>query len=178
MLKDILIIDGYNVIFAWPELKKLSRESLEHARLTLRGQLMNFCKYKGYEGILVFDGKYTATPASVEELAKGFFEVYTDDGDTADSYIEREVFLRKGKYTNVYVVTSDGDEQNQILGSGGLRIPARELYNDIRLAKAEERKQYTHNHHRDHMRIRRNELGDLLDPTVAEKLEAIRRGNK
>lgn len=84
------------------------------------------------------------------------------------------MFLRKGKYTNVYVVTSDGDEQIKFLVRG-TEDTRRELYNDIRLAKAEERNQYTHNHHRDHMRIRRNELGDLLDPTVAEKLEAIRR---
>ena len=56
------------------------------------------------------------------------------------------MFLRKGKYTNVYVVTSDGAEQNQILGSGGLRIPARELQNMIRIAKEEERLQYAHEH--------------------------------
>ena len=105
-------------------------------------------------------------------------EVYTDDGETADSFIEREVFLRQGKYTNVYVVTSDGAEQNQILGSGGLRIPARELQNDMRLAKQEERLQYTHKHHRDQMVLRRNEVYDHLDPDVAKKLEAIRRGTK
>ena len=132
MLKDILIVDGYNVIFAWQSLKKLANESL----------------------------------------------VYTDDGETADSFIEREVFLRQGKYTNVYVVTSDGAEQNQILGSGGLRIPARELQNDMRLAKQEERLQYTHKHHRDQMVLRRNEVYDHLAPDVAEKLEAIRRGTK
>ena len=94
------------------------------------------------------------------------------------SFSEREVFLRQGKYTNVYVVTSDGAEQNQILGSGGLRIPARELQNDMRLAKQEERLQYTHKHHRDQMVLRRNEVYDHLDPDVAKKLEAIRRGTK
>ena len=124
MLKDILIVDGYNVIFAWQSLKKLANESLEHARMELRNQLLNYGKFKGYEVILVFDGKYTKSIASIEEITKGFIEVYTDDGETADSFIEREVFLRQGKYTNVYVVTSDGAEQNQILGSGGLRIPA------------------------------------------------------
>ena len=187
MLKDILIVDGYNVIFAWQSLKKLANESLEHARKAyfgvdtdeeLRNQLLNYGKFKGYEVILVFDGKYTKSIASIEEITKGFIEVYTDDGETADSFIEREVFLRQGKYTNVYVVTSDGAEQNQILGSGGLRIPARELQNDMRLAKQEERLQYTHKHHRDQMVLRRNEVYDHLDPDVAKKLEAIRRGTK
>lgn len=168
MLKDILIVDGYNVIFAWQSLKKLANESLEHARMELRNQLLNYGKFKGYEVILVFDGKYTKSIASIEEITKGFIEVYTDDGETADSFIEREVFLRQGKYTNVYVVTSDGAEQNQILGSGGLRIPARELQNDMRLAKQEERLQYTHKHHRDQMVLRRNEVYDHLDPDVAE----------
>lgn len=62
MLKDILIVDGYNVIFAWTHLKKLAHESLEHARMELRDRLLNYGKFKGYEVILVFDGKYTKNP--------------------------------------------------------------------------------------------------------------------
>jgi len=177
MLKDILIVDGYNVIFAWTHLKKLAHESLEHARMELRDRLLNYGKFKGYEVILVFDGKYTKSGGSVEAITSGFLEVYTEDGETADSFIEREVFLRKGKYTNVYVVTSDGAEQNQILGSGGLRIPARELQNMVRIAKAEERLQYAHEHRRDQFSLRRNEVGGLLSPEVAEKLEKLRRGH-
>jgi len=148
MLKDILIVDGYNVIFAWTHLKKLAHESLEHARMELRDKLLNYGKFKGYEVILVFDGKYTKSGGSVEVITNGFIEVYTDDGETADSFIEREVFLRKGKYTNVYVVTSDGAEQNQIL-----------------------------EHRRDQFTLRRNEVGGLLSPEVAEKLEKLRRGH-
>mgnify|MGYP003620275686 CR=1 FL=1 len=178
MTKDILIIDGYNVIFAWTYFKKLAHHNLEHARIELRNQLLNYGKYKGFEVILVFDGLINGNFGSSEYITKGFLEIYTAEGETADSYIEREVYSRKGKYTNVYVVTSDGAEQNQILGSGGLRVPARELQNNIRLAKEEERRQYTHNHYRDDMRIRRNELGDLLDPKVAAQLEEIRRGIK
>lgn len=176
MLKDILIVDGYNVIFAWAHLNKIANESLEHARMELRNQLLNYGKFKGYEVILVFDGKYTKDAASIESIARGFIEVYTDDGETADAFIEREVFLRKGKYTNVYVVTSDGAEQNQILGSGGLRIPARELQNDMNIAKQEERLQYTHKHHRDQVVLSRNEVYDHLSPDIAEKLDALRKG--
>ena len=71
MLKDILIVDGYNVIFAWAQLKKIANESLEHARMELRNQLLNYGKFKGYEVILVFDGKYTKDTASIESIAKG-----------------------------------------------------------------------------------------------------------
>ena len=93
MLKDILIVDGYNVIFAWTHLKKLAHESLEHARMELRDRLLNYGKFKGYEVILVFDGKYTKSGGSIESITSGFIEVYTEDGETADSFIEREVFF-------------------------------------------------------------------------------------
>ena len=87
MREDILIVDGYNVIFAWPELKKISKSSLEHARSRIKHMLQNYGKHKGYRVILVFDGKY-AHPGSAEEfITDDFLEVYTADGETADSYI-------------------------------------------------------------------------------------------
>ena len=94
MLKDILIVDGYNVIFAWTHLKKLANESLEHARMELRDRLLNYGKFKGYEVILVFDGKYTKSGGSVEAITSGFLEVYTEDGETEDSCIfaERQIY--------------------------------------------------------------------------------------
>lgn len=67
MREDILIVDGYNVIFAWPELKKISKSSLEHARSRIKHMLQNYGKHKGYRVILVFDGKY-AHPGSAEEF--------------------------------------------------------------------------------------------------------------
>lgn len=179
-MREILIVDGYNVIFAWPELKALSKESLEHARLQLKDTLQNYGHHKGYLVILVFDGKYSLSNASIEELSPNFIQVFTADGETADSFIEKEVFQRKTKHNTIYVVTSDGAEQNQVLGSGGLRIPARELKRDIEIAKKEERRMYKGHHERHSMTIRRNELGSLLDEQVAAKLEEIRlnRGEK
>ncbi len=177
-MKDILIVDGYNVIFAWPELKALSAKSLEHARLELKNQLLNYGHHKGFLVILVFDGQYATATPSEEYITKTFLEVFTSEGVTADSYIEKEVFERKGKYTNVYVVTSDGAEQNQILGSGGLRIPARELREQIKLAKKEERRLYQDVHRRDQVRIQRNELGSLLDEEIVAKLDKIRLNKK
>lgn len=176
MRKDILIVDGYNIIFAWPDLKQLSNESLEHARLELRHRLLNFGKHKGYIVILVFDGKYAPQGGSVTAITDDFVEVFTGQHETADSYIEREVFSRKGLYTNVYVCTSDGEEQHQILGFGGLRMSARELKEEIRRDKEEERKHYNHHHIRDTKQLQRNEIFSNLSPEVAEALEALRRG--
>ena len=89
-------------------LKKLAHESLEHARMELRDRLLNYGKFKGYEVILSLTVSIQNPEAPLNPWPSGFIEVYTEDGETADSFIEREVFLRKGKYTNVYVVTSDG----------------------------------------------------------------------
>lgn len=176
MKKDILIVDGYNVIFAWQDLKSLSKESLEHARLELRHRLLNYGSYKGYKIILVFDGKHAPFTADEQRISADFIEVFTGTHETADAYIEREVFSKKGQYKTIYVVTSDGEEQSQILGFGGLRISARELRHEMDLSKQEERKRYTGHHRRDAMRLQRNELGANIDGKVAEKLERIRRG--
>lgn len=176
MRKDILIVDGYNIIFAWSDLKALSKESLEHARLELRHRLQNYGKYKGYIVILVFDGNQVAHVSEAETISADFVEVFTAAHETADSYIEKEVFKRKGTYRNIYVSTSDGDEQSQVLGFGGLRITAKELQSDIRQAKAEERRHYEGHRQGDMHSLQRNELGGLLDESVAEALEKIRRG--
>ena len=178
MNKDILIIDGYNVIFSWIDLQSLANESLEHARLQLRDILLNYGKYKGYFIILVYDGQYAHTMPKEEYITDDFIEVYTSPGLTADSYIEKKVFDEKGQYKHIYVVTSDGAEQTQILGSGGLRIPARELWRMVQLSKEEERNHYKNDHTRDAVQIKRNELGSLLDTSISEKLEKIRRGLK
>lgn len=177
MKKDILIVDGYNVIFAWPELKVLSDQSLEHARLHLRELLQNYGRHQGFLVILVFDGTYAAVTASVTELSPDFLEIYTGEEETADSFIEREVFQRKDHYDHVYVVTSDGAEQHQVLGSGGLRIPARELRHNVQLAKKEE-KAYYHESGVKGVPMVRNEVAGLVPDDVAAKLEALRRSKK
>ena len=153
MKKDILIVDGYNVIFDWADLKSLSKESLEHARLELRHRLLNYGTYKGYKIILVFDGKHAPFAADEQRISADFIEVFTGTHETADAYIEREVFSKKG-----------------------LRISARELRHQMELAKQDERKRYTGYHQRDAMTLQRNELGAHIDGDVAEKLERMRRG--
>lgn len=178
MRKDVLIVDGYNVIFAWQDLKKLSQESLEHARLELRHRLLNFGKFRGLIIILVFDGRHHMPGSEVEHITKDFTEVFTSTHETADAFIEREVWSRKKTFRNIYVCTSDGDEQHQILGFGGLRMSARELNDAIRIAKKEEQRHYKHRHTGDMVQLQRNELGSMLRGDVAEKLERMRRGEE
>lgn len=171
-MKDILVVDGYNVIFGWGDLQNISRNSLEDARFALQEILQNYAHYKGYEVILVFDGKKTGVGGSEERISNTFLTVYTANGETADSYIERCVVEKQDRFTNIFVVTSDNAEQHQILGSGGLRIPVREMMADIKRAKCDEQRFYNGPLPNT---ISRNELAGLVDESIAEKLEALRR---
>ena len=123
---DYLLVDGYNVIFAWDELNKIAQENLDAAR----SQLINtMCSYQGYDGselILVFDAY--KVPGKHREVEKYYniSIVYTSEAETADSYIERVSHELSGKH-RVRVATSDGLEQMIILGSGAMRISASEL---------------------------------------------------
>ena len=175
--EQILIVDGYNVIFSWPELKKLSKQSLEHARMRLADMLQNYGRHKGYSVILVFDGKYAMNAeAFTERLADDFMRVYTTEGETADSFIERTVYELKVSYKTVSVCTSDYAEQIQVLGSGALRVSSRELKARVERAKLDEKKYYVGFRKGAATKLNRNEFGKHLDGEVADKWEGIRRG--
>ena len=118
---EYLLVDGYNIIFAWEELAALARRDFGAARLDI---LANFQAFKKVELILVFDAyKVPNNPGSVERY-KGIHVVYTKEAETADAYIER-VTYEIGRKHRVRVATSDGLEQMVILGHGALRISAR-----------------------------------------------------
>ncbi|MDD2647448.1 MAG: TetM/TetW/TetO/TetS family tetracycline resistance ribosomal protection protein [Eubacteriales bacterium] len=133
-LKEYLIVDGYNIIFAWDELKKLSEKSLQDARQSLMDILANYKGYYPRETILVFDAYKVAGNTGSKEEYKGITVVYTKESETADSYIEKTVY-DIGRKARVYVATSDGPEQMMILGSGALRVPSSELYGDVKKAR-------------------------------------------
>lgn len=132
--KEYLLVDGYNIIFAWDELKKDARESLDFARNNLIHRLCNYQGYAGVEIILVFDAyKVKKNPGSVEKH-RNISVVYTKEAETADTYIER-VSHELSKKHRVRVATSDGAEQMIILGGGALRIPAAAFHKEIRDAE-------------------------------------------
>ncbi|MBP5432764.1 TetM/TetW/TetO/TetS family tetracycline resistance ribosomal protection protein [Ruminococcus sp.] len=123
---DYLLVDGYNIIFSWEDLKKIAEDNLDAAR----GELINrMCNYQGYAGcelILVFDAyKVKGKHRDVEKYCN-INIVYTKESETADTYIER-VTHTLSKDHRVRVATSDGVEQMIILGNGAMRISASEF---------------------------------------------------
>ena len=128
--EEILLVDGYNIIFAWEELKKLSQENLEAARQQLMDILCNYSGMTGKNVILVFDAyRVQGNPGSVEKYAN-IFVVYTKEAQTADAYIEKTTYGAKGS-ARIRVATSDGPEQAIVLGNQALRVSAREFEREV-----------------------------------------------
>ncbi len=120
---EYVLVDGYNIIFAWEDLKLLARDSLDMARSRLINLLRNYQGFRQCPVIVVFDAyKVKGNPGSVEHFG-GLSVVYTKEAETADMYIEK-VTHELGKKHRVRVATSDGLEQIIILGHGALRVPA------------------------------------------------------
>ena len=127
---EYLLVDGYNIIFAWDELNALSKESLDAARHKLMDIL---CNYQGFQKcvlILVFDAyRVPGSPGSIEQY-HNIHVVYTKEAETADMFIER-VTHEIGRNRRVRVATSDGMEQVIILGHGALRVSARMFHEEV-----------------------------------------------
>jgi predicted RNA-binding protein with PIN domain len=135
-LPEYLLVDGYNIIFAWDELKLLAEESLQAARQSLADILSNYRGYRDCEVILVFDAyKVKGNPGSVEHY-KNIHIVYTKEAETADAYIEKASYQMRKQY-RVRVATSDGMEQLIILGHGAQRVPARIFYTEVMHTRTE-----------------------------------------
>ena len=134
--KEYLLVDGYNIIFAWDSLKALAQNSLDHAREVLMNRLMNYQGYRKCEVILVFDA-YKCKGHGEETVPHGNITVvYTREAETADSYIER-VSKKLIRGARVRVATSDALEQLIILGNGAIRISAREFEAEMNAVEAE-----------------------------------------
>ena len=132
---DYLIIDGYNLIFAWDELRALSDVDLSHARDTLIHLLSNYRGFKRCNIILVFDAyKRKDNEGSVTECG-GITVVYTKERQTADAYIERSTYNLSEK-NSVRVVTSDYVEQLIVLGNGALRVSTKEFIAELKSVSA------------------------------------------
>ncbi len=134
--KEYLLVDGYNVIFSWDELRDLSQSNIDGARNTLINILCNYQGYKKCEVILVFDAcKVKGNTREVEKI-DNINVVYTKEAETADMYIEKTSH-RLAKNNKVRVVTSDALEQLIILTSGALRVSLREFLYEIHQAEEE-----------------------------------------
>ena len=132
---EYLLVDGYNVIFAWPELKQAAGGDLDRGRRLLSDILDSYAAQCDAHIILVFDAyKVRHNPGSTEKYG-GIEIVYTKEAQTADSYIEKLAY-ELSRLNRVRVATSDGLEQLIILGSGALRMSAQELRHEISLTES------------------------------------------
>ena len=129
-----ILVDGYNIIFAWPELRKLAARSLDLARSTLINRLANYRGFMECELILVFDAYRVKGNVREIEEHSGISVVYTKEAETADTYIERTAHQLSREY-RVRVATSDGLEQVIIMGGGAMRVSASEFLREIEAAE-------------------------------------------
>ena len=136
---EYLLVDGYNIIFAWDELNALAKESLDAARHRLMDILCNYQGFKKCVLILVFDAyRVPGSTGSIEQY-HNIHVVYTKEAETADMFIER-VTHEIGKGRRVRVATSDGMEQVIILGHGALRVSARMFHDEVQEVEKEIRR--------------------------------------
>lgn len=128
---EYLLVDGYNIIFAWDELKNIAEKDIDAARNRLIDILCNYRGFKQCELILVFDAYKVKGNVREIETVNNISVVYTKEAETADMYIEK-VTRELGKKHRVRVATSDNLEQIIILGNGAYRMSAAELLEDVR----------------------------------------------
>ncbi|MFD0694310.1 NYN domain-containing protein [Paenibacillus sp. GCM10027628] len=169
-MEEFLIVDGYNIIGAWPQLSKLKDTDLEQARDKLIHMLAEYQSYSGMKVYLVFDAymvpglgkKYTQSKLAV---------LYTKEKETADELIERLVTNLMGRRKQIYVATSDMIEQHVIFGKGALRLPAGELLVKINQSRKEVRERI-----RPESSSKRNPFDGKLNEDLKALFERWRRG--
>ena len=133
---DYLLVDGYNVIFAWDDLRRIAESNLDAARRRLMDILCNYAGYKRCVPILVFDAYKVRGGVREVEKFHNLYIVYTKEAETADMYIERATHeLAKERRTRV--VSSDGAEQVIVLGHGALRVSARAFAEEVAAVEKE-----------------------------------------
>lgn len=171
-IKQYLLVDGYNIIFAWDELKELAEDNMDGARGRLMDILSNYQGIKKCEVILVFDAyKVQGFQGEIQKY-HNIYVVYTKEAETADQYIEKTAHEIGRKY-DVTVATSDGTEQVIIRGQGCYLLSAKELKTEIALANQELREGFLSK-----TKTERNYLFDYLDEETAERMEKVRLGKQ
>lgn len=168
--KEYLLVDGYNIIFAWEELNKLAQVNMDAARGCLQDVLCNYQGIKKCELILVFDAYKVEGFSGEIQKYHNIHVVYTKEAETADQYIEKVAHEIGRKYL-VTVATSDGTEQVIIRGQGCHLLSAKELKEEVEFANKELRQYYSEN-----TSLERNYLFQYLDKDTARQMEEVRLG--
>lgn len=168
-MQEVLLVDGYNIIHAWPELKKIAMDSLEDARYALLEIMLDFQGYSNYKIIIVFDAYMIAGGLEKKEIIGKVEVVFTRENETADHYIERWAH-EAPKNVVVMVATSDSLQQTIVLSRGAIRISARELWDQVKSIRHETGKNYL-----DKPQLKSNYLVDGISPEIVAILEQWRR---
>jgi len=167
---DILIVDGYNVINAWPELNNLKETSFDQARERLIQWMASYAGYKGLEVIIVFDAHMAKGNYLRRSEETGVQVVYSEEGETADSVIEKLTYgFKNTEKRTVYVATGDFAEQLTVLAGGAFRVSIRELQSAVLTAARE----ITERH--GESAGGRRTLEGRLQTGIIQRLEEIRR---
>lgn len=171
-LPEYLLVDGYNVIFAWEELSELAKVNIDSARDKLIDVMCNYQGFRKCGLILVFDAYRVQGHA--EEVVKhhNIHVVYTKEAETADQYIERTAH-EMGRRYQVTVATSDGLEQIIIRGQGCMMMSARELKEEVRRIEQEIRAEYV-----EQFPGSKNYLFDYLPEELEKLMREVRLGQK
>ncbi len=127
---EYIIVDGYNVIFAWDEMRQLVDVNIDSAREAFLEILENYQSYKKVGMVVVFDGYKVAGNIGTKQKYGDLEVVYTKEAETADRFIEKTAF-EMGRKFNIKVVTSDRPVQMAALGDGAMRMSAREFYAEV-----------------------------------------------
>ncbi|MCR1935665.1 NYN domain-containing protein [Clostridium tepidum] len=164
-----IFVDAYNVINSWKELKKIKDYNLEMSREQLLDILNNYASYNQYRIYVVFDAHQTDGAENIEKINNNLIVVFTREGETADSFIERYI-NDLGRKIDVSVVTSDSLEQQLIFQRGATRISSLEFYSQVK-----ETENNIKNKIKKEFSKRGNRLEEVLQEDLLEKLEKIRR---
>lgn len=172
----LLLVDGYNMIGAWPELQTLeSQEDLESARTRLVELIINYAALQDFQTKIVFDAYSRRDPAAEEQFTAHVSTYYTDFGQTADSYIEKSCagFYRQDAAPRLIVATSDRAQQQTVMGYGAEWLSAQQL--QLRVQKASRQ-------HKKRQRSAASSSGrflfNSLDPQAQKRLQQLRYGQQ
>lgn len=165
-----IFVDGYNVINSWPGLNKIKDYSFEMARVELIEIIQEYAVFKGYKIFIVFDGHMVKNGLEKREKLNSVIVVYTKEGETADSFIERYVnFI--GRKVEVCVVTSDSLEQQVTFQRGATRMSSIEFYSEVNNVKNKISLKASESVNKKAL------LQDRIDKRTLKELEKIRRGH-
>ncbi|MBJ8084542.1 NYN domain-containing protein [Bacillus cereus group sp. N14] len=170
-MNDILIIDGYNIIGAWGELKKLRDVDLQSSRDALIDKMADYQGYTGTKVMIVFDA-YTVQGIEKKMKQSRVEVIFTRKNQTADEKIEQLAIELRNINTQIYVATSDYTEQWVIFAQGALRKSARELELEVQAMEQQVRRRTQDT------KEKQPAMRKIFSKDITEKLEKLRRGER